>query len=90
MANWEKRPILKSGRIVVELLKLPEKRSKSKAEPERLVLHIRREDSFRGLLIQSKEELDDLLAAAQSEKLAEIASALTELYKRRRVQEFEL
>jgi len=29
MKDWERKPVLKSGKIVVELVKLPEKKSKS-------------------------------------------------------------
>lgn len=90
MNNWEKRPVLKSGRIIIELMKLPERKTKSKFEPERLALHIRREDAFRGVIIQSREEYEDLNAALGSDKTREIISAITELSKKRRIQEFEL
>uniref|UniRef100_A0A7J3ZIL3 Uncharacterized protein n=1 Tax=Fervidicoccus fontis TaxID=683846 RepID=A0A7J3ZIL3_9CREN len=90
MNSWEKRPVLKSGKIVIELVKLPERKTKSRYEPERLALHVRREDAFRGVIIQSREEYEDLHAALNTDKIRELISAITEVSKRRRVQEFEL
>ncbi len=90
MNPWEKKPVLKAGRIIVELVKLPERRKKSSIEPEKLVLHIRLEDAFRGIFIENVDELEDLVAAINAEKIREIARALTEISKKKRVQEYEL
>ena len=90
MRDWEKKPVLKSGKIVVEIVKLPERRSKTSVKPEHLALMIRREDAFRGLIIVSPEELDDLRKALSSEKLDEIIAGLWRIYKEKSVQEFEL
>ncbi len=90
MKDWEKKPVLKSGKIVVELVKLPERRSKTRIKPEHLALMIRREDAFRGLLIVSPEELDDLRRALSREKLDSIVKGLWELYKEKNIEEYEL
>jgi len=90
MREWEKKPVLKSGRIVVELVKLPERRSKSSYKPEHLALMIRRDDAFRGLILVSPEELEDLRRAVTNEKLDELTRALWKIYKDKSVQVFEL
>ncbi len=90
MRDWEKKPIVKSGKIVVELVKLPERKSKTSSKPEHLALMIRREDAFRGLIIVSPEELEDLKKALSLEKLDELVKALWTIYKERSVQEFEI
>lgn len=90
MKDWERKPVVKSGRIVIEIVKLPEKRTKSDIKPQRLALMIRREDAFRGMIIESPEELEDLAAALSIEKVKEIAEAVWVIFKKRRVQEFEI
>jgi hypothetical protein len=90
MKDWEKKPLAKSGRIVVELVKLPEKRTKTSVKPASLAIMIRREDAFRGLLISSDEELDDLLTITSSERIKEIARAVREVNKKIGFKEFEL
>ncbi len=90
MNPWEKKPILKAGRIIIELVKLPERKTKTTIEPERLVIHIRREDAFRGLFIKDPEELEDLQAAITTQKIKEVLQALEQLEKKRKIQEYEL
>ncbi len=87
---WEKKPVLKAGRIVIEIVKLPERKTKSRLEPERLVLHIRREDAFRGLFIKEAEELEDLNIAINTDKVKELIKAIEEISKKKKVQEYEL
>ncbi|OYT40285.1 MAG: hypothetical protein B6U89_02740 [Desulfurococcales archaeon ex4484_58] len=90
MRDWERKPVVKSGKIIVELVKLPERRGKTRSRPQHLALMIRREDAFRGLLIVSPEELDDLRRALNVEKLDDIIKALWSIYKERSVEEYEL
>jgi len=91
MKHWGKKPVLKSGRIVVEIVKLPERRSKTGGvKPEHLALMIRREDAFRGLIIVSPEELEDLRRGISSSKLDEIVKALWKIYRDKTVLEFEI
>ncbi len=90
MNDWEKKPIVKSGRIVIELIKLPEKKSKNTVKPSSLALMIRREDAFRGLLIESDEEIEDLLTALSVEKVKKIARAIREINRRKALKEFEI
>ncbi len=90
MKPWEKKPVLKAGRIVIEIVKLPERQTKSRMEPERLVLHIRREDAFRGLFIKELEELEDLHTAINTEKVKKIVEAIEEISRKKKIQEYEL
>jgi len=90
MKPWEKKPILKAGKIIIEIVKLPERRTKSRLEPERLVVHIRREDAFRGLFIKELDELEDLYTAIATEKVKKILEALEEISRKKKVQEYEL
>ncbi len=90
MRDWERKPLLKSGRIVVELIKIPERKTKSSAKPERLALMVRREDAFRGTILEGPEDVEDVVTALSSQRVKEVAEALKEIYRRRRVQEFEL
>jgi len=90
MKSWERRVLLRSGRIVVEIVKLPERKGKTSTRPEHLALMIRREDAFRGLIIVSPEELDDLRKAISAQKLDEVVAGIWRLYREKSVQEFEL
>jgi hypothetical protein len=90
MKDWEKRPIVKSGKIVIELVKLPEKTSRRSIKPSTLALMIRREDAFRGLIINSDDELEDLIMALNIDKVREIAKAIKEVNKKRSIKEFEI
>lgn len=88
MKDWERRPLLKVGSILVEIVKLPRRESKRRFEPERLAVQIRREDSFRGLMVTGLAELEDLLEAVKSRRLYEVLEALDEIAREKRVVEY--
>ncbi len=90
MKDWERRPIVKAGSVVVELVKLPRRELKKGVEPEKLALHIRLEDSFKGILVEDSRELEDLIEAVSHEKVREVAKAVEEVNRKRRVVEFGL
>ncbi len=90
MRPWEKKPVLKAGKVVVELVKLPERKTKTTLEPEKLVLHIRLEDAFRGIFLENQEELDDLETAITMEKVRKIIEAIEKVSKKRKVIEYSL
>ena len=90
MKDWERKPIVKSGKIVIELVKLPEKTSRRTVKPSTLALMIRREDAFRGLIIDSDDELEDLIMALSIDRVKEIARAIKEVNKKRSIREFEI
>ncbi|MCD6301471.1 MAG: hypothetical protein J7L82_05305 [Staphylothermus sp.] len=90
MKDWERKPILKSGKIVIELVKLPEKKSKSTYKPPRLAIMIRKEDAFRGMLIESPDEIEDLIVALSLDKVKELANAVKQVNKKRSIAEFEI
>lgn len=90
MKPWEKKPLLRAGKIIVEIVKLPERKTKSKTELERLTIHIRREDAFRGLFIKEPSDLEDLYAAIITERVKEVLKAIEEINRKRKVQEYEL
>ncbi len=89
MKDWERKPIIKVGKAVVELVKLPRRETKKSIEPERLVLHIRLEDSFKGVFIPGSLELGDIVTALSNKTVEQIAKALDEI-NRRRIVEFKL
>ncbi|MEM1606503.1 MAG: hypothetical protein QXW41_09690 [Fervidicoccaceae archaeon] len=84
MREWERKPIVEVGSIVIELVKLPARQRKRSVEPEKLALHIRLRDSFRGIFIERYEELDDLMRALATKTVQDIARALEELAKSRK------
>jgi len=90
MKEWERKPVIEVGNAVVEIVKLPRKETKKGVEPERLSIHLRLKDSFRGIFIESFEELDDIVKALSNKKVIEIAKAIDELNKKRSVVEYEL
>lgn len=89
MKDWERKPVVEVGSAIVELVKLPPRRTKRGTEPERLALHLRLKDSFRGIFIESFDELDDVLRALNSRSVQEIAKILEEI-GRKKVIEYEL
>ncbi|HDI02242.1 MAG TPA: hypothetical protein ENF93_01200 [Ignisphaera sp.] len=89
MRDWERRPLVEVGRAVVEIVKLPKRQTKKGTEPERLALHLRLKDSFKGVFIETYDELDDILRALNSKSVHEIAKTLDEL-SRKRVIEYGL
>lgn len=89
MSDWERKPVLQVGNIVVELIKTPPKQSKRTSMPGRLVLSIRRADSFRGIIIRGYSDIEDIATALNNDKIKEIQRALDELYlKKSQVIEF--
>jgi hypothetical protein len=86
MRDWERRPLVKVGRVVVELVKLPRRESRRGVVPERLALHIRLEDSFKGVFVEESSELEDLLAALQARVVREVARSLDDVNRRRVIE----
>ena len=86
MKDWERRPIIEVGKAVVEIVKLPKRQTKKGTEPERLALHLRLKDSFKGIFVESYDELDDILRALSSKTVHDIAKALDELSKKRVIE----
>lgn len=90
MKDWERKPVLRAGRIIVEIVKMPERKTKTGTQPARLTLHIRLEDAFRGIFIENPDELEDLKTAISANRVKEIVEAIEEIAKKRKVQEYEL
>jgi hypothetical protein len=84
MKEWERKPVVEVGSIVIELIKLPARQRKRSVEPEKLALHVRLRDSFRGIFIERFEELDDLMRALATKTVQDIVRALEELAKSRK------
>jgi len=90
MKDWERRSIVQVGNVIVEVVKLPKKESRKRVEPERLSLHVRMADSFRGVLVVSRDDLRDLVDALSNEAVTEVVEAIEEVNKKRRRIEFKL
>ncbi len=86
MKDWERRPLVEVGNAIVELIKLPKRQTKKGTEPERLALHLRLKDSFKGVFIEGYSELDDIVRALSTQRVKEIAKALDELSKKRVIE----
>lgn len=86
MRDWERRPIVKVGRVVIELVKLPRRESRKGMVPEKLALHVRLEDSFKGVFIEESSELEDMLAALQAKTVRDLAKALDDINRRRLIE----
>ena len=89
MKDWERKPIIQVGNVIVEVVKLPKKGGRKRVEPEKLSLHVRMADSFRGVLVANRDDLRDLVDALSSKVVAEVVEAIEEVNKRRRI-EFKL
>ncbi len=89
MKDWERRPLVKVGRVVIELVKLPRRESRKGIVPEKLVIHMRLEDSFKGIFIEESSELEDLLTAIQTRIVRDVAKALDDV-NRRRIIEYKI
>jgi hypothetical protein len=59
-------------------------------EPEKLSLHVRMADSFRGVLVASRDDLRDLVDALSNKVVAEVIKAIEEVNKKKRRIEFKL
>ncbi len=90
MKDWERKPVIQVGRAVVEIVKLPKRETSKRMEPERLALHVRFEDSFKGIFVIEYEEFKDLIDALTNEKVKEIVEAISEVNRKRKVIEFKL
>ncbi|RLE53234.1 MAG: hypothetical protein DRJ33_01575 [Candidatus Methanomethylicota archaeon] len=82
MKDWERRPIVKVGSVIVELVKMPKRESKKGVRGERLSLHVRAEDSFRGVFLDDYTMYQDLVNALSYDKVREAAQALNEVNRR--------
>jgi hypothetical protein len=76
MQDWERKKIVETPNITVELVKLPKRETKKRTIPERLVLHVKRSNSFRGIIIDNMEVLEDLIKVLSNPKIRTIATAL--------------
>jgi len=90
MKDWERKPVIQVGRAVVEIVKLPKRETSKRMEPERLALHVRFEDSFKGIFVIEYEEFKDLIDALTNEKVKEVVEAISEVNRKRKVIEFKL
>ena len=89
LKDWERKSVAKVGGVVVELVKMPKRESRKAMEPERLVLHIRLENSFRGIFIRDSRDLEDLGKAVDTKIVRDIARVLDKM-NREKVIEYEL
>jgi hypothetical protein len=79
MGDWERRKIVDTGVVTVELVKLPKRESKKRIAPERLALHLKRSDSFKGIIIDDVETIDHIIKALTNAKVKAIAEAIQRL-----------
>ncbi|RLG87248.1 MAG: hypothetical protein DRO15_05165 [Thermoprotei archaeon] len=90
MKDWERKPLVKVGRAIVELIKLPKRETSKRLEPERLALHIRLEDSFKGIFVVESGEFQDIVEALKTKIVTEVAKALDAINRKKRVIEYGL
>ena len=90
MKDWERKPLVQAGKAIIELVKLPKRETAKRFEPERLALHVRLSDSFKGVFIVEYEELRDIIEALKSKTVDEVAKAIDQINKRRKIIEYEL
>jgi hypothetical protein len=90
MKDWERKPIIQVGNVIVEVVKLPKKEGRKRVEPEKLSLHVRMADSFRGVLVASHDDLRDLVDALSNKVVTEVIEAIEKVNKKRRRVEFKL
>jgi len=86
MKDWERKPIVKVGNAVVELVKLPRREGRRTVNPEKLALHVKLENSFKGIYIENIEELEDVLAALTHDTTKAVAEAITRINKGKAVE----
>ncbi|MEB3860144.1 MAG: hypothetical protein LRS43_02915 [Desulfurococcales archaeon] len=89
MKDWERKPIVSIGSIIVELVKLPKRELKRGTEPEKLAIHVRMKDAFKGVIVENEKELEDLAMAVQHKKVREVSKAL-EAVNEKKVVEYRL
>jgi hypothetical protein len=90
MKDWERKPIIQVGNVIVEVVKLPKRERRKRVEPEKLSLHIRMADSFRGVLVANHDDLRDLVDALSNRLVTEVIEAIEKVNKKRRRVEFKL
>ncbi|OYT49446.1 MAG: hypothetical protein B6U73_05400 [Desulfurococcales archaeon ex4484_204] len=90
MKDWERKPLIQVGKAVVEIVKLPKRETARRVEPERLALHVRLEDSFKGIFIIEANELKDLLEALRGRNVMKVIEAIDLVNRKRRVIEYKL
>jgi hypothetical protein len=90
MKDWEKKPIVSTGAVIVELVKLPRRELKRGTEPEKLAIQVRMKDAFKGVIVENEKELEDLAVAVQHEKVKEVSRVLESVNRRGRVVEYKL
>jgi hypothetical protein len=79
MRDWERKKLIDTGVITVELVKLPKRESKKRIAPERLALHLKLSNSFKGIIIDDIETIDHIIKALTNSKVKAIAEALQRL-----------
>ncbi len=90
MKDWERKPLVQVGKAIIELVKLPKRETAKRFEPEKLALHIRLSDSFKGIFIVEYEELKDVAEALGSRTVDDVAKAIDVINRKRKVIEYEL
>lgn len=90
MKDWERKPIIQVGNVIVDVVKLPKKEGQKRVEPEKLSLHVRMADLFRVVLVASRDDLRDLVDALSNKVVAEVIKAIEKVNKKRRRVEFKL
>jgi len=90
MKEWERRPVVQVGKAIVELVKLPKREMSRRVEPEKLALHTRLTDSFRGIFVVEEAELRDLLEVLNSRAAQDLAKAVDVVNRRRKIVEYKL
>lgn len=90
MRDWERRPVVQVGRAIVEIVKLPKRETSKRVEPERLALHIRFVDSFRGIFISEENEFRDVVEVLSSKVVQDIVKAIDSVNRRRKVVEYKI
>ena len=57
MENWDTVPLYENDVLVIEVVKVPARKSKKSVYPPRLAIKIRRADAFEGIFIRDVYEL---------------------------------
>jgi len=90
MKEWERKPVVQVGKAIVEIVKLPKRETSKRIEPERLALHLRLTDSFRGIFISEESELRDIIEVLNNKVVHDIMNAIGAVNRKRKVIEYKL
>jgi len=90
MKEWKRRPVVQVGKAIVELIKLPKRETSRRVEPEKLTLHIRLTDSFRGIFVVEEAELRDLLEVLNSRTVQDLVKAVDVVNRKGKIVEYKL